>query len=292
VQHYAALGRDEDGGRAVNLVHTKDDVPQDVYSKVLERVVKRVHEDALQGVKAAVLLDGKIDRKVVKQTVMTSVYGVTQVGAREQIRSRLLERKLVPDDATFECSHYLAKQTLSGLADLFSSAFNIMQWLATCADLIAKEKLAPTAWTTPLGLPVVQPYHKKNYGCVRTIVQNITLAFRQSQSPVARGQQKSAFPPNFVHSLDSTHMLLTALECDKENITFAAVHDCFWTHPSNVDRMNQILRQQFVSLHSKPVLENLRSEFVKQHPDVNFPPLPERGSLDLKQVLNSPYFFD
>ena len=26
-------------------------------------------------------------------------------------------------------------------------------------------------------------------------------------------KQASAFPPNFIHSLDATHMLLTALEC-------------------------------------------------------------------------------
>ena len=26
-------------------------------------------------------------------------------------------------------------------------------------------------------------------------------------------KQKNAFPPNFIHSLDSTHMMLTALHC-------------------------------------------------------------------------------
>ena len=29
--------------------------------------------------------------------------------------------------------------------------------------------------------------------------------------PVMKTRQKSAFPPNFVHSLDSTHMMLAAL---------------------------------------------------------------------------------
>lgn len=33
-----------------------------------------------------------IDRKVVKQTVMTSVYGVTYIGARKQIQARLQEK--------------------------------------------------------------------------------------------------------------------------------------------------------------------------------------------------------
>ena len=26
-------------------------------------------------------------------------------------------------------------------------------------------------------------------------------------------KQKNAFPPNFIHSLDSTHMMLTSLNC-------------------------------------------------------------------------------
>eukprot|EP00299_Pterocystis_sp_00344_P020325 c9972_g1_i1.p1 GENE.c9972_g1_i1~~c9972_g1_i1.p1 ORF type:complete len:582 (+),score=107.31 c9972_g1_i1:1358-3103(+) len=292
LQHYAALGRDAAGGLAVNLVPAESDTPQDVYTKVLEQVARRVHEDALTGHKAAMLLDGKIDRKIVKQTVMTSVYGVTFVGAREQILNRLSERKVVGDDVMFECSSYLARQTLSGLADLFSSAFKIMEWLATCAHIVGKQANKATAWTTPLGLPVIQPYHKRNHGSVKTLVQNITLVLRQSTSPVSTGQQKSAFPPNFVHSLDSTHMLMTAIKCDREDIAFAAVHDCFWTHACDVDRMNHILRQEFVDIHSQPILENLRSEFQRQCPDLVFPPLPERGKLDLTKVLDSPYFFD
>jgi DNA-directed RNA polymerase len=28
-------------------------------------------------------------------------------------------------------------------------------------------------------------------------------------------KQKNAFPPNYIHSLDSTHMMLTALYCQK-----------------------------------------------------------------------------
>lgn len=37
-------------------------------------------------------LNGNVYRNTIKQTVMTSVYGVTWVGAREQIQKRLKER--------------------------------------------------------------------------------------------------------------------------------------------------------------------------------------------------------
>lgn len=69
--------------------------PGDVYSAVLRIVKERIHED-LRNPDASIramaeLLRGgeEVNRKVVKQTVMTSVYGVTFVGAREQIEGQL-----------------------------------------------------------------------------------------------------------------------------------------------------------------------------------------------------------
>lgn len=51
-----------------------------------------------------------MDRKLVKQTVMTSVYGVTYIGAREQIQRRLRERGLIDDDTVlYKASCYATK---------------------------------------------------------------------------------------------------------------------------------------------------------------------------------------
>ena len=53
-------------------------------------------------------------------------------------------------------------------------------------------------------------------------------------------KQKNAFPPNFVHSLDSSHMMLTSLHCEHAGLTFMSVHDCFWTHACTVATMNKV----------------------------------------------------
>ena len=45
--------------------------------------------DAAAGVKVAQILEGFVRRKVIKQTVMTTVYGVTRFGARLQIAKQL-----------------------------------------------------------------------------------------------------------------------------------------------------------------------------------------------------------
>lgn len=108
LQHYAALGKDELGAAAVNLTPSVE--PQDVYSKVLDIVLAKIEVDCERQLdetepaevleinrtnqKAARLVKNIVNRKVIKQTVMTSVYGVTFIGARDQIMSKL-EGKLV-----------------------------------------------------------------------------------------------------------------------------------------------------------------------------------------------------
>jgi len=309
LQHYAALGLDEKGGAAVNLLPASQ--PQDVYSGVLQIVLRKLAEDSATELpvhasldaqmrqRCARLIEGIVDRKVIKQTVMTSVYGVTAIGARSQIEARLKE-KLIPDASTvaskeyekqiFEASRYLASLTLNSLGEMFSSATGIMDWLGQCAAIVASSGHA-MSWITPLGLPVVQPYRRQKRHVVKTLLQTVTLSVDSDSLPVAVSKQKTAFPPNFVHSLDASHMLMTSLKMQDQGLTFASVHDSYWTHACDVPIMNEMLRDAFVELYEQPVLETLKESLTARYPDVEIPPIPERGTLDLKSVLDSRYFF-
>jgi DNA-directed RNA polymerase len=40
---------------------------------------------------------------------------------------------------------------------------------------------------------------------------------------IAIQRQKAAFPPNFVHSLDSSHMMMTAIACKEAGLHFAGL---------------------------------------------------------------------
>lgn len=68
---------------------TPGSVPQDVYSCVAAIVERERAKDASNGVHIAQILENFIFRKVIKQTVMTTVYGVTRFGARLQIARQL-----------------------------------------------------------------------------------------------------------------------------------------------------------------------------------------------------------
>ncbi|XP_030468884.1 DNA-directed RNA polymerase 2B, chloroplastic/mitochondrial isoform X1 [Syzygium oleosum] len=294
LQHYAALGRDKLGADAVNLV--AGEKPADVYSGIAARVLEIMQTDAKKD--PAVFRDAlhartlihQVDRKLVKQTVMTSVYGVTYIGARDQIKRRLKERGAIMDDTElFRASCYAAKTTLTALGEMFEAARSIMSWLGDCAKIIASEN-QPVRWTTPLGLPVVQPYRRVGRHLVKTSLQILTL--QRETEKVLTKRQRTAFPPNFVHSLDGSHMMMTAVACKKSGLNFAGVHDSYWTHACDVDEMNRILREKFVELYETPILENLLESFQKSFPSLSFPPLPERGDYNLKDVLDSPYFFN
>lgn len=43
-------------------------------------------------------------------------------------------------------------------------------------------------------------------------------------------------------------------------VTFASVHDSYWTHPSTVDEMSEVIRETFIALHSSDVLRKLDEE--------------------------------
>ncbi|XP_038627743.1 DNA-directed RNA polymerase, mitochondrial [Tachyglossus aculeatus] len=305
LQHYAALGRDIIGATSVNLMPC--DTPQDVYEGVAQQVEQYRKRDAERGVHSAQILDGYVNRKLVKQTVMTVVYGVTRYGGRLQIEKRLKEIEF-PKAYIWEASHYLVHQVFNSLKEMFTGTREIQLWLTESARLISKSGQT-VEWVTPLGLPLIQPYHQDRVVVVNSNMQKVSLRVNSDmgQKPNTM-KQKNAFPPNFIHSLDSTHMMLTALHCYSEGLTFVSVHDCFWTHASTLDIMNKVCREQFVNLHSQPILQNLSDFLVQKYCSKTLlkprskdklglemlkvlSHVPATGDFDLQKVKESVYFF-
>lgn len=302
LQHYAALGGDEWGARQVNL--EPGDRPSDVYTAVAELVKEGIAEDRKVGDPFALVLDGKINRKIVKQTVMTNVYGVTWVGAKTQVKRQLQAAyKDLPNERSLNVdllAGYVATKIFTGLSTMFGGAHNIQHWLGECANRISSsvtaaqvdrlvkdydktlEKIqeigesirvpklnaeamsqfkSAVIWTTPLQMPVVQPYRTAKSRLVKTCLQQVNLSEPHRSDPISKRKQLQAFPPNFVHSLDATHMILSALKCNELGLNFAAVHDSFWTHAADVDKMNDVLRDAFVQIHSEDIIQRLAAEF-------------------------------
>lgn len=302
LQHYAALGGDSWGAQQVNLLPANK--PADVYSAVADLVRQGVDDDAKLGNPIAKAMTDKIKRKIVKQTVMTNVYGVTFSGAKKQVLKQIVAHYPNIEKETGVApglvASYIATRIFKALATMFKGAHDIQYWLGeiggrVCRALTAeqleqvtKSDVEPASgntkakkivtkedlldlcrstiiWTTPLRMPVVQPYRKNQCKIVHTCMQTFILQNPNRFDPVNRRKQLQAFPPNFIHSLDASHMLLSALECDEKGLTFAAVHDSFWTHAADIDVMNRVLRDAFIRIHGEDVIKRLAAEFEARY---------------------------
>lgn len=138
-------------------------------------------------------------------------------------------------------------------------------------------------WTTPLKMPVVQPYRKRTQKNIKTNLQHFHIMQRSISDPVSKRKQCQGFPPNFIHSLDATHMLLCALKCNEVGLTFAAVHDSFWTHAADLDVMSRIIRDTFTRMHSEDIIGRLAAEFSARYKgSMYFASVPARSAVGKK----------
>lgn len=288
LQHYAALGRDKSGAKEVNLLPS--DVPQDVYSTVAKSVNQKVYEqdetrNDLKEVQNSIRESLKeITRKICKQPVMTTVYGVTKFGAKNQVAKQLLKYDVYENDKSKIMKHsiYLTDKIFASLNDIFNSATYIQDWLGIASNAIAKSVCIPgikqlnekdlklssvstLMWTTPLGLRVVHPYRNESIVTVNTSLQSVKFTKVREDSQVNVSKQSNAFPPNYIHSLDASHMLLTAVECTKRKIQFSSVHDSYWSLPGDAGELGKILREKFVHLHQNDLIAALKSELEARY---------------------------
>lgn len=291
LQHYAAMTRDARGGRLVNLVDSG--APQDVYAEVACTVNDRNERNITNGETRGLLLQGRINRALVKRVVMTSVYGVTEHGAAGHLAEEL--EALFPDldnKTRFNTAIHMAKIAMSSLGDVCNGATRAMAWIREHASRICHGNRQITLrWDTPLGFPVVQPYRRWKTSKVKTMVGEMKiLDIDDGQHPSMVNRQVNGSAPNFVHGIDASHMLQTAIRCAQEGIAFAAVHDSYWTHAATADQLDAILREEFVKLHAKPLLEDLARQWEKRY-GIQCEPPPNLGTLDIADVASSRYFF-
>uniref|UniRef100_T1JHH9 DNA-directed RNA polymerase n=1 Tax=Strigamia maritima TaxID=126957 RepID=T1JHH9_STRMM len=295
LQHYAALARDLEAAKHVNL--EPHDVPRDFYTRISTELEEARKKDADNGNQVAMFLDGLINRQFIKMPVMAMIYGTSRSGHLPIVKQlNDISEFSVPQQRI--AADYLAEKIQPIFETWFTSVKGVTNWFSKSGNLISHIHEKPVEWVTPIGLPVCQPYFVpgRRFRVERVIPTKESNTLKQSQS----------FSSNFIHSLDATHLILTNLYCQRRGIPFVSIHDSYWTHSSRINEMNKICREQFVALHSEPLLENL-SEHLKQRfcrqvfldneeykSDIEalkqiLSKVPDKGSFDLSKVLESTF---
>lgn len=295
LQHLSAMGLDEIGGKATNLIPgTK---PEDIYQKVADLLKDRIKANAEAGKKEAIeylrnTAISKIDRELAKRATMTTPYGVTPNGVREQLlqdgfTSHLQDKWTGADYLSGELEHCIGEVVVMGR--------QIMVWLKTVAKTLAAMDRG-VRWTAPTGFPIVHEYRECKARKIVTQGHSLLLYDENNTLTLKKRKQANAMAPNFVHSLDAAHMMLTVNRLYQAGLqNFAMVHDSYAVHACDVDRMNNALREEFVKIYRQPVMAQFLDEQRSANPDVSFDASelrpPQQGNLNIEDVLRSGYFF-
>jgi DNA-directed RNA polymerase len=295
IQHFSAMLRDQEGGAAVNL--TCGEKPSDIYTEVLNVVKQKLTASAEP--LAKVWLD-KVDRKMVKRPCMTYAYSVTSVGIRNQIIEEMRKRgggDMMPGVTEWEAGMFLAPIVEESIREVVDRAAEAMDWLKGCAKVISKEGLR-VSWRTPLGFPVLQPYNVQKGKVFKVWYKGtrIRLTLNVESLEINTRKQTSSVAPNFVHSLDATHLMMVVNRLYEEGVTehYAMIHDSFGVHACDVNELHYIIRDEFIKLYSEDIVQTTQRNFFLQLPGNRWkelPDEPERGELDLEEVRDADFFF-
>lgn len=281
LQHLVALAKDSKNADSVNL---RGSERGDVYTMIADKLTNDSEVKAL-------LLSDSINRSTVKKAVMIYFYGGSTTKLAEIFEESGLARP-----------RKLANIIASILNQTFKPERAVQAWLTECAvrlmnstraDHITRNSGSGTiedtddlgeendagadtsqrkvsygipslVWTSPLGLPVVQPYVQTKLMAIRTPIQAFYWPSPFHLPSSDKAKQIAGVAANFVHTLDAAHMLATA-DSMPSSCSFSAVHDSFWTHASTVPQLNTVLRAEFAKIHSHNILEEVRHEWSARY---------------------------
>jgi DNA-directed RNA polymerase len=264
----------------------------DIYQVVAEELARYVAAFANEGDEIAQEWNGIIDRKLVKAGTMTTPYGVTEDGIRQQLLDAARER--FPDQfrSRGKAVAFLGPLLMTSIDSVVVKAGELTKWLRDVVLALAGKGLG-LHWTVPTGFRVIHCYRPEKGRRVRTVMGAVVLVERDATQPtIDVEKQSNAIVPNLVHSLDAAHMMATVNALRKRGLSdFAMVHDSYAVHACDVDVMNEVLRNEFIGIHRVFTPATLHAQIAAQANGSEIPAPPVAGELDLDAVRRADYFF-
>ena len=288
IQHWSAIGRDMIGAKATNLLPSEK--PEDLYSEVALYATNILAESRENEWHKA-WCDYGVSRKCAKRPCMTYPYGVTLRGCVDS-----LKKDGMCDwagDKKAEAAQYIGRILMEeAIPGVVSASYKFMAWAKDIAKQ-ANEAGTYVECVTPLGALVRHNYYQDDKMQLRVDGKHIVFSVPDANNArLSTKEMVSGIAPNFVHSLDASHMLATINAMWTEGLQhFSMIHDSFGCHASDVDAMQRHIREQFVRMYTLFDPATLMAERMAEKTGLEPVLPPEHGRLEINQVLEAPYFF-
>lgn len=299
LQHFSGMLLDSKGGKAVNLI--PGEAPEDFYTEVLEGVNAAIEQTDDPDLR---MWMGKVNRLIVKRPAMTYAYSATTVGMRNQILAELKKAPAMCPEGLepYQAATILAPVVREQIEQVMPRAAEAMEWLKAVAVQMAEHNL-PVVWYTDFGLPVVQRSMETKQKRVTVLYdgRKLQLFLAAEIDKVNKRKQAASIAPNFIHGNDAEHWMsvVERQACP----SWALVHDSYGVHAPFVSTLREDLRNTFADMYL-PDPENVvggallperlvrfAEACYKLCPDIELPPMPRCGDLDIEMVRESDYLF-
>jgi hypothetical protein len=275
LQHLSVMSANSKLAQLVNLLpNSEDQNPFDLYSVVLAEIEKKVKKIIDENPLHVRLKYLKLDRKIVKRSIMTIPYNVTENGIVEHLKEffyvNINKKKDDSDQYVYEYMYSPKKEKIHGSVaitggDLFMLAKiiynvlyevhpelkNVVSYFKNMVNLLTKLEL-PVVWITPGGLIIKQKYAKKKSDRVRSgLFKGADYTIVIPTGKIDKVSQQNAFMPNLIHSMDGSTITLLAKRLKTLGIkNIYTIHDCFATTADNVSIINELVREAFCEIYS------------------------------------------
>jgi DNA-directed RNA polymerase len=297
-QHLAAMSKDKQAGALVSL--TPAELQNDFYVAVAKDLIKLMPEwfDE-RGMPMKHIRKG-----IAKRGSMTRAYSAGKLRISKNMYDDChVEGFTAKYNITEGDCNKLAENLIKAINQVCAGPLRTTKYLQKIAAHELDKGRKVIEWSTPSGFPVIYKaylqHERKFRGSIKGIkggnkdgrirhVIRVDVLDKDKQKVPCRRSFASGISPNFVHSMDAAHMMNT-INAFEGN--FAAVHDSFATHASDVDKLQKVTKETFIQIYDVPNFFDIIEATVmlyKEDFKVEQPPL---GNLNIKQVKQSEYFF-
>lgn len=330
IQHYSAMLRDEVGAKAVNLKPSDapQDIYGAVAQVVISK--NALYMDAAEGTtftSGSLTLSGSelramasawdsvgITRGLTKKPVMTLPYGSTRLTCRDSVIDYIVDleekeaqmavaegravNRVHPFDDNGDLTpakayNYMTALIWPSISEIVKAPVVAMQMIRKLARFAAKRNEG-LEYPLPTGFILKQKIMATEMLRVRTcLMGDIKMSLQVETDIVDETAMMGAAAPNFVHGHDASHLILTVCHLVDEGVTsIAVIHDSFGTHADNTAKLRHALKTEMVGMYSEGnALQKLLDAHEERWLVETGIEVPEQGSFDLNEIMDSDYCF-
>lgn len=269
LQHMAAITKNRQTAITVNCVESShSDEPSDIYG-----IIAKFAADNTAGAVQALI--NKYGRSMAKNPVM-----ITGYGAGEATIIKNTAKYLVSKNEDAGLAEDIGKAYIHAIESNAGAVKSLTEALKGRVETVVEAGATRFEWTTADGFIASTEY--RDIECNRIRAGRFNALVRDMfPAPLDEVKTVGAMAPNFIHSIDATHLRMVVNSCNHDLVT---VHDSIGSHAGTYFETATAIREEFVNVHKFDALGNLCESMGMRTPKF-------RGDYKASEALKSSYIF-